>query len=273
MEAEEREKWGRPGLIHHVSDVRWTQGGRENDVRGRGPTTKKKRHWIIRSSALRSSGLKTLLWSKLLAFTSKKLAFGVYSLHIWISAPPLASTHVMDETRPSLFLIFALFRFRVIMLNANRRTKNGGGLATRLDLTWANSADNNIHCIAILIPWCHMHTTKLLVLKLLTSYWSSCERPHFIWRHIVHLINWSILILTLITHHNNQPTESLARWKMLPIFCSRGIAKPLNYCKSSNQVSPSNALDFHWSSFLASWSQLWLTGSDISGNNTEEIHV
>ena len=29
-----------------------------------------------------SSGLKTLAWSKLLAFTDKKLAFGVYLLHI-----------------------------------------------------------------------------------------------------------------------------------------------------------------------------------------------
>ena len=37
----------------------------------------------------------------------------------------------MDETRPSPF--FALFRFRVFILNANRRTKNGGGLETRLD--------------------------------------------------------------------------------------------------------------------------------------------
>jgi len=51
MEAEEREKRGRPGLIHHVSDVRWTRGGRENDVRGRGPTTKTT-HWIIHSSDL-----------------------------------------------------------------------------------------------------------------------------------------------------------------------------------------------------------------------------
>ena len=38
MEAEERDKRGRPGLIHHVSDVRWTQGGHKNDVRGRRPT-------------------------------------------------------------------------------------------------------------------------------------------------------------------------------------------------------------------------------------------
>ena len=37
-EAEECEKRGRPGFIHHVSDVRWTQGGHENDVMGRGPT-------------------------------------------------------------------------------------------------------------------------------------------------------------------------------------------------------------------------------------------
>ena len=35
-EAEEREKGGRSGLIHHVCDVRWTRGGCENDVRGRG---------------------------------------------------------------------------------------------------------------------------------------------------------------------------------------------------------------------------------------------
>ena len=35
-EAEEREKQGRPGLIHHVCDVRWTRGGHENDIRGRG---------------------------------------------------------------------------------------------------------------------------------------------------------------------------------------------------------------------------------------------
>ena len=35
-EAEEREKRERPGLIRHVCDVRWTRGGRKNDVRGRG---------------------------------------------------------------------------------------------------------------------------------------------------------------------------------------------------------------------------------------------
>ena len=37
-EVEECEKRGRPGLIHHVSNVRWTRGGCENDVGGRGPT-------------------------------------------------------------------------------------------------------------------------------------------------------------------------------------------------------------------------------------------
>ena len=41
---------GRPGLIHHVSDVRWTRGGRKNNVRGRGPTThssKNRYEWVI----------------------------------------------------------------------------------------------------------------------------------------------------------------------------------------------------------------------------------
>ena len=37
MEVEEREKRGRPGLIHHVNDARWMPGGHENDVSGRGP--------------------------------------------------------------------------------------------------------------------------------------------------------------------------------------------------------------------------------------------
>ena len=36
---EECEKRGRPGLIHHVSDVRWMRGGHENDVRGKRPTS------------------------------------------------------------------------------------------------------------------------------------------------------------------------------------------------------------------------------------------
>jgi len=27
------EKWGRPGSIHHVNDVRWTSGGQEVEVR------------------------------------------------------------------------------------------------------------------------------------------------------------------------------------------------------------------------------------------------
>ena len=49
-EAEEREKRGRPGLIHHVSDVRWPRCGHDNDVRGRGLTThsrKNRYEWFI----------------------------------------------------------------------------------------------------------------------------------------------------------------------------------------------------------------------------------
>ena len=34
MEAEEREKRGRPGNTYHVNDVWWTRGGREVDIWG-----------------------------------------------------------------------------------------------------------------------------------------------------------------------------------------------------------------------------------------------
>ena len=52
MEAEDSEKRGRPGPIHHVSDVRWTQGGCEVDIRGGRGLTAKTTHWITHSSAL-----------------------------------------------------------------------------------------------------------------------------------------------------------------------------------------------------------------------------
>ena len=42
------EKWGRPGNIHHVNDVRWTWGGQRG---GRDPTAKAT-YWIICSNAL-----------------------------------------------------------------------------------------------------------------------------------------------------------------------------------------------------------------------------
>ena len=29
MDAEERQKWGRPSIIHHVNNVRWRGGGGE----------------------------------------------------------------------------------------------------------------------------------------------------------------------------------------------------------------------------------------------------
>ena len=41
------EKWGRPESIHHVNDVRWTQGR----CRGEG-SNHQKMHWIIHSNTL-----------------------------------------------------------------------------------------------------------------------------------------------------------------------------------------------------------------------------
>ena len=117
-------KRGRPGLIHHVSDVRWTRGGHENDVREEGPNHKKQRTgsyvWVL----YHSSGLKTLAWSKLLAFTGKKLTFEVYLLHIWMLAPPATSPHVHSRDGwDQAFPVFCALPLPCIILNANRRTK------------------------------------------------------------------------------------------------------------------------------------------------------
>ena len=100
--------WSHPSREWCQVDARWTWKWRKGEG-----TNRKKQHTGSYVGALyRSSGLKTLAWSKILTFTGRKLTFGVYLLHIWISVLPLVSTHVMDETRPSPF--FALFRFRIL---------------------------------------------------------------------------------------------------------------------------------------------------------------
>ena len=126
MEVKEHEKRGRPGLIHHMSDVMWMQGGRENDVRGGDQPQKQHTGSYIQALYHSSDDSRYFTWSKLLAFTSKKLALGVYSLHIWTSASPATSidvTHVMDETRSSPF--FTLFRFRVLCWTQTEEQKMG----------------------------------------------------------------------------------------------------------------------------------------------------
>jgi len=122
-------KTRRPGLFHHVNDIRWMWGGRREE----GPNRKNSAlDHPFKWSSYHSSGLKTLVWSKLLIFTGKKLAFWIYSY--WISGPPpyvhLASTHVMNEPRPSPF--FAILLLPCIILNAKQRMKNGEGLGMRL---------------------------------------------------------------------------------------------------------------------------------------------
>ena len=98
------------------------------DVGRRGPTTKTT-HWIIHSSAL-------LAWSKLLVFTRKKLTFRVCSIHIWLSVPPPTCTSIshplMWWMRSGLPCFSLCLPLPCIILNANPRTKNGGGLGKRL---------------------------------------------------------------------------------------------------------------------------------------------
>ena len=103
QERKTSEKQGRPGTIHHVNDVRWTQDGhRGGEVQPPKQCT---------GSSIRvlyySFGIQTLAWTKLLILTAKKFAFkfSTYLFEHW-PLPPyvhLASTHMTNAPRPFLF--------------------------------------------------------------------------------------------------------------------------------------------------------------------------
>ena len=97
-------KWGRPGSIHHINDVRWTQGGRRE---GGGAQLPKQRTGPSVQALYRVFRLQTLAWWKLLVLNGKKLAFK-FATYIfeYQPLPPyvyLTSTHVMNAPRPSPF--------------------------------------------------------------------------------------------------------------------------------------------------------------------------
>ena len=123
MEAEEREKRGRPGNTYHVNDVRWTWDER----RGACPSTST---CIInlRVSFLRVKWREQLPGSCLVrAFTwwGSFVRYFMYYVH-------LASTWC--HSRDRCFQAFSIFHVLLlcIILNANQKTKTGGGLRTRL---------------------------------------------------------------------------------------------------------------------------------------------
>ena len=121
--------WSHPSREWRQVDARWTQKlGDQPQKQGTGSYVR---------ALYRTSGLKTLAWSKLLTFTGKKLAFEVYSLHFLniISSPGVHSHDGWDQA----FLVFRALPLPCIILNANRRTKNGGGLGTRLQKSTARN--------------------------------------------------------------------------------------------------------------------------------------
>ena len=82
----------------------------------------------------RSSGFKMLVWSKLLVFTGKKLAFRVFFFNTYLNiGPSPTSTSVMNETRPSQ--LFTVSSASVYHTGCKLKNKNAGGLGMRLGLT------------------------------------------------------------------------------------------------------------------------------------------
>ena len=86
----------KPGLIHHMSDIRWMQCGRDNDVRGRGliaHSRKNRYEWVIihktwpvqkvqskntLSSTDCTTMLLTMLWSMPIPLFEESLNFIAY---------------------------------------------------------------------------------------------------------------------------------------------------------------------------------------------------
>ena len=114
--------WSHPSCV-------WTWGGHREE----GPNHKHNAlvHLFKRSTAVLD--VKTLAWSKLLIFTSKKIALRVYSyiVEYWLlpltslSRPPRIHlmSYMTDETRPSRF--FVLFHFHVLYWTQTEEQKMG----------------------------------------------------------------------------------------------------------------------------------------------------
>ena len=108
-----------------------TSGGRDMDVRGRGPRSNNVLDFIIEHSNLRFTR------STILDFTGKKLAVS-FIAHELVDGqrPPyvhITSTRHHSRDRCSqAFPVFLALPLPCIILNKNLRTKNGGGLGMRL---------------------------------------------------------------------------------------------------------------------------------------------
>ena len=136
MEAEEREKRGRPGLIHHLSDVRWTRGGHENDVNdimGRGPTELFRVRICLEPGSTRLNlpigwwyGVLTLdlLYKSSLARIRTHSNGFYWALYIFVVDP---SPYVILTwwMRPGLPRFFVLFRFCVLYWPQTKEHKTG----------------------------------------------------------------------------------------------------------------------------------------------------
>ena len=86
----------------------------------------------------RSSGFKMLVWSKLLVFTGKKLAFRVFFFNTYLNIGPSPTSTLRPPPwwmRPGLPSYSLCLPLLCIILDANWRTKTGGGLGMRLGLT------------------------------------------------------------------------------------------------------------------------------------------
>ena len=137
LERKDGEKLGRPGLIHHTNDVRWTWGGHREE----GPIIKyvrtkieKQVSYLLKTSnfdhtKVRSPELQLNAWTDDPVCWFCDWTPPPY-IHFASTSRPSDVIQVINEPRPSPF--FTCSSTSVYYTERKPKNKNGGGLGMRL---------------------------------------------------------------------------------------------------------------------------------------------
>ena len=129
-----------PSREWRQADARWTQKwGDQPQKQGTGSYVR---------ALYRTSGLKTLAWSKLLTFTGKKLAFGVYSLH-FLNIISSSGVHSHDKWDQA-FLVFLRSSASVYYTERKPKNKKWGRPGNEATEVYSQELVPHFKCLYIL---------------------------------------------------------------------------------------------------------------------------
>ena len=134
-EAEDCEKWERPGNTYHMNDVWWTRSGR-----GRGGACPSTTSCAMDDRDRWSRSCEHLTWDPVYHWSARW-----WSLVRYLNVDPPGPLHVhLASTRrhscdkcSQVFPVFHALSLLCIILNANQRAKYGGALVMKLFFSYA----------------------------------------------------------------------------------------------------------------------------------------